>query len=68
MKELLVKTPNPKALDQTSQQLGALVGDHPEPDGSYVVRTFPPNDVKLGFIKFAIKNQGYAEVVGEREY
>jgi len=67
MKELLVRTPNPKALEQTIQHFGALVGDHPEPDGSCVVRVFPPNDQKLDFVKFAITNQGYAEVVGERE-
>lgn len=67
MKELLVRTGNRDALDRTLQTFGALVASDPEPDGTYAVRTFPPNDFKLDFIKFAITNQGYAEVVGERE-
>lgn len=68
MKELLVRTRNRDVLDRTLQTFGALVASNPEPDGTYAVRTFPPNDARLGFIKFAITNQGYAEVVGEREY
>lgn len=68
MGELLVRTGNRDVLDQALQALGALVASDPEPDGSYAVRTFPPNDFKLDFVKFAIVHQGYAEVVGEREY
>ena len=67
MKELLVRTGNRDALDQTLQFFGALVADRPELDGSYSVRVFPPNDIKLDFIEFACRNQGYAEVVGKRE-
>lgn len=67
MKELLVKTLNRDVLDRTLQTFGALVASNPEPDGSFAVRVFPPNDTKLDFIKFACRNQGYAEVVGERE-
>ena len=64
-KELLVRTANRDALDRTLQQLGGLVAEKPEPDGTYVVRAFPPEN--FGFLKFAIQNQGYAEIVGERE-
>jgi len=67
MKELLVKTGNRDALDRTLQTFGALVAETPEPDGTFAVRVFPPNDIKLDFIRFACTNQGYAEVVGERE-
>jgi hypothetical protein len=67
MKELIVRTGNRDMLDKTLQTFGALVSSDPEPDGTYLVRTFPPNDFKLDFVKFAIKNQGYAEIVGERE-
>lgn len=67
MKELLVRTGNRDALDRTLQTFGALIASDPEPDGTYAVRTFPPNDRKLDFVKFAITNQGYAEVVAERE-
>lgn len=67
MKELIVRTGNRDMLDRTLQTFGALVASNPEPDGTYAVRVFPPNDMKLDFIKFACKNQGYAEVIGERE-
>jgi hypothetical protein len=67
VKELLVRTLNRDMLDRTLQTFGALVASNPEPDGTYAVRVFPPNDFKLDFIKFACTNQGYAEVVGERE-
>lgn len=65
MKELLVRTGNRVALDKVLQQLGALVAEQPEPDGTYAVRAFPPE--KIEFIRFAITNQGYAEIVGERD-
>lgn len=70
MKELLVETANPAALDQTLQQLGGLVGQEPDgsysvnPDGSYSVRAVGGD---IGFLKFSIERQGYAKVVGERE-
>jgi hypothetical protein len=62
MNELLVDTPNPEALDQTLQGLGAvLVGgpDFVRVDGHYVVRAL--GDV--GFVKFACEAQGYCTVV-----
>ena len=68
MKELLVRTNNREALNRT---LLALVGGHyliaetPEPDGSYTIRAFPEESMR--FLKFAIKHQGYADIVGERE-
>jgi len=65
MKELLVKTGNRNALDSTLQQLGGLVAELPEPDGTYAVRAFPPE--RITFLKFAIEQQGYAQIVGERD-
>jgi hypothetical protein len=63
--DILVKTASPELLDRTVQQLGpaAVVGapDHVQVDGCYVVRVFGDP----GFIKFAIANQGYGEVVRE---
>lgn len=66
-KDILVKTGNPDFLDRTVQHFGAAVvgGGMPDGyvkiDGAYVVRCFGNPD----FIKFAITNQGYGEVVGE---
>ncbi len=62
MTDLIVRTSNPKLLDRTVQQLGAAV----VVEGSYNgdtcrVRVFGPT----GYIKFALTNQGYGEVVGE---
>ena len=68
MKELLVKTNNKAGLQQTLDQLRGgvyLISDIQEPDGSYSVRAFPPESI--GFLKFAIKHQGYADIIGERE-
>lgn len=63
--DILVKTGSPELLDQTVQQLGraSVVGapDYTVVDGCYVVRVFGDP----GFIKFAIANQGYGEVVRE---
>lgn len=60
--DLLVKTPNPKALDDTVQQLGPAVVVDGSWDGEVCrVRVFGDP----GFIRFAITNQGYGEVVGE---
>ncbi len=66
MKELIVKTNNRDALDETLHSLGGLVAETPEPftKDKYAVRTISGD---IGFIKFAIKNQGYAEIVEERE-
>lgn len=60
--DLIVKTANPDMLDRTVQQLGPAV----VVDGSYDgetcrVRVFG----NPGFIRFAITNQGYGEIVGE---
>lgn len=63
--DILVRTANPAALDETVQQLGpaAVVGGphYVTMDGCYVVRVFGDP----GYIKFAITNQGYGEVVRE---
>jgi len=62
--DILVRTRDPAMLDATVQQLGpaAVVGG-PGPyvmvDGCYVVRVFG----NPGFIEFAIRQQGYGEVV-----
>lgn len=68
MKDLLVKTANPKALDQTLNQMGALVmqdpdGSYPQvKDGAYRVRALNGD---TGFLKFTIQRQGYGQVIGE---
>ena len=68
MKELLVITRNPEALDKMLQQLGGCVGQDADgtyrrnDDGSYTVR-----GADVGFLRFAMTNQGYAKVIGERE-
>ena len=63
--DIPVRTANPEMLDRTVQQLGpaVVVGapDYIQVDGCYVVRVFG----NPGFIKFAITNQGYGEVVRE---
>ena len=67
-KDFLVKTEYPVELDNTLQPLGAaLIGGggmksgFAMQDGCYIMRTFTNAD----FIKFAIKSQGYGEVVRE---
>lgn len=70
MKELIVSTPNPAALDQTLQQLGGVVGQNS--DGSYVTDKDGNHTVRamggdIGFLRFSIEQQGYAKVVGERD-
>ena len=68
-KDILVKTSNPDALDRTVQSFGAAVvgggmsSGYVMVDGCYVVRCFGDP----GFLKFAITNQGYGEVVRELE-
>ncbi len=63
--DILVRAGDPALLDRTIQQLGpAVVVGAPgyvKVDGCYVVRVFGDP----GFIKFAITNQGYGEVVRE---
>ena len=65
--DILVRTASPELLDRTVQGLGSAVvvgaPDYIEHDGCYVVRVFGDP----GFIKFAIANQGYGEVVRELE-
>jgi hypothetical protein len=68
MKELLVKTNNREWLNRLLLDLRGghyLIAETPEPDGSYTIRAFPPES--MGFLKFAIEHQGYADIVGERE-
>jgi hypothetical protein len=57
--DILVRTANPSMLDTTAVVVGAP--DYVQVDGCYVVRVFGDP----GFIKFAISNQGYGEVVRE---
>ena len=69
MKELLVKVGNPQALDKTLNSLGGLVGQnldgsYRQENGCYIVRAVSGN---IGYIKFAIQNQGYAKIVEERD-
>lgn len=67
MKELLVKTGNRDYLDKTLQHFGAVVSETSEgfgEDKQYAVRSISGN---ISYIKFVIKNQGYAKIVGERD-
>jgi hypothetical protein len=62
--DILVRTGDPAMLDRTVQQLGAAVvvggpDQFVQVDGCYVVRVFGDP----GFVKFAITQQGYGEVV-----
>jgi hypothetical protein len=58
--DITVRTANPKMLDSTVQQLGpAAVIDGSFDGDTCIVRIFGDP----GFIKFAIKNQGYGEIV-----
>lgn len=59
--DLIVTTVNPELLDQTVQQLGPAVVVEGSFNGKTCrVRVFGDP----GFIRFAITNQGYGEVVG----
>lgn len=68
MKELIVETKNPGALDAVLVQLGGCVGQNPDgtyradENGRYTVR-----GKDVGFLRFAMTNQGYAKVIGERD-
>ena len=70
MKELIVESKNPKALDETLQQIGGLVGQNPDGsyhmdvDGYYTVRAM---GAELNFLAFSMAHQGYGKVIGERE-
>ncbi len=65
MKELIVETNNRDSLDKTIQQLGGLVCETPCGKNQYQVRSIIPS--KFDFIKFAIKNQGYAKIIKEQD-
>ena len=67
--DFLVECRNPKAFDETIQQLGAAAlvnggneGNYIQEDGCYVMRIFGDP----GFIIFAIENQGDGKVIKER--
>lgn len=60
--DLIVRTANPEVLDRTVQQLGAAVVVEGSFNGDTCrVRVFGPP----GYLKFAITQQGYGEIVGE---
>lgn len=68
MKELIVQTKNPGALDAVLVQMGGIVGQNPDgtyradANGYYAVR-----GANVGYLKFAMEAQGYAKVIGERD-
>jgi len=66
MKELIVKTGNRESLETTLLSLGGLVS--PTAD-DFTNTTFAVRSISgdISFIKYAIKKQGYAEIVEERE-
>lgn len=62
--QIIVKAPDPKALDRVLSQLGAAVeqdadGNYVERNGGWLVRVL--DDVE--YVKFTIKVQGYGEIV-----
>ena len=64
--DFLVECTNPKAFDETIQQLGAAVlinsgnkDNYSKKDGYYIMRIFGDP----GFLKFAIETQGYGKVI-----
>lgn len=61
--DILVDTPNPEALDETIQSLGAALVQsgtgYAQVDGHYVARVFGDP----GFFEFSVTSQGYATVV-----
>ena len=62
--DLIVRTRNPEMLDRTVQQLGAAVVVEGSFNGETCrVRVFGPP----GYLKYAITNQGYGEIVGEEK-
>lgn len=69
VKELLVKSDNPKELDTMLQAnfASALVMDgssgYVQEDGNYVIRCFGDP----GFLEFALMSQGYARVIAVRD-
>ncbi len=64
MKELIVETFNREALDKTLQSLGGIVDEEPCGKNQYKVRSISGD---IGFIEFAIKNQGYAKIIRKQE-
>jgi len=66
-KDYLVECNNPKAFDETIQQIGKAVlhqdhkGGYEKHDGYYLMRIIGD----AGFVKFAIENQGYGRVIKE---
>lgn len=65
-KDFLVDTPNPKALDATLNQMGAVLIGGPDNflriEGHYVMRALGNPE----FVRFACEHQGYCKVIGER--
>lgn len=66
-RDIIVATHNPEALDRTMNSLGAVVmqDEHgcyqQDGQGRYIVRVLQGDP---GFVEFAIKSQGYGEVMG----
>ena len=68
--DFLIECGNPKAFDETIQQLGSAVlinggnkDNYTKKEGYYVMRVFH----NPGFLKFAIENQGYGKIIKQLE-
>ena len=66
--DYLIECANPKAFDNTIQQLGAAVlinggveNNYTKREGYFVMRVFGD----AGFLKFSIENQGYGKIIRE---
>ena len=66
-KDYIVECHNPKAFDQTINQMGAMLQQNA--DGSYFEKAHGFYIMRVlgnaGYVLFAIKSQGYGKVIGE---
>lgn len=68
VKQLVVQTQNPKALDEILKHFNSTLeqnadGSYVLEDGAYIARCFGD----AGFVQFALENQGYAKVIAVRD-
>lgn len=65
MKCVIVKSSNPEWLDKTLNMIGGILrqdnGEYETHDGGYLAQTIDGADPS--FLEFAIRNQGYGEVL-----
>lgn len=70
IQRFFIRTDAPKDVDAILNQFGGIIAQHS--DGTYrqvAPRTYEVRSItnNVGFLKFAVENQGYAEVVHGEE-